>query len=340
MPPRRVISTTALKSARTCLKSYEYGQVDRLSRDPLLISERVRLGIWVHRALDAWAKNQDFLIGLDECRAWLLDHGGAQDYADRIYDRASTLTASYISYWSRTDPNCWEVIASEIPLFAPLKGTNWTIRATLDKIVHIKTGPYKGELAVVEHKTTSDIPNATWRAIDPQTALQYAVARYNGYDVSLIIFDYLLTDEPSVPRVKKDGELYANTAVTTLAAFERCVPVIRGLYAPGVGTGSVDEYIRQARATYVADAKWFQRYPVHRPDAAVRESILDAKGVIASIEQAEQAMRYPRLNDLMHCSRMCFFSGLCASEYVSGGQSTYMREAEYVTDDESDREGR
>ena len=127
----------------------------------------------------------------------------------------------YTLHWSdRNEPLA--PLFTERELRATFQGRE--IRATLDMVARFPVVARRRKRRdIVEHKSTMHVPNATWRTIDVQTALQYVVALANGIKVDGILFDDLSTQTPPSPKVTNAGQWYKNAGQTTSHMFNRAV---------------------------------------------------------------------------------------------------------------------
>lgn len=317
------ISTGSYSEASTCLKRYEYHQVLGLVQKPQLWSKPLRRGVWIHRALEAHHKGESILNALNPMIDFAKEHGVPEDDIQELVREINDILMGYKVYW-RQHGKPWKVVSSEEPIYFEYGDHRY--RATPDLIVE-----EDNELWLVESKSTADIPNAQWRAVDPQTALQFIACHSSGkYKVAGIIFNYLLTAKPSIPKFKKDGEIYANTAVTTTLGWAKGVQALineRG-----------DDYVKEHRAyideqatRYVADGKFYQRYAVRRPVEMLKSTMRDVIATMDALTEAKRTGHYRRSFNVFSCPRFCPYNDLCATEFISGKPSIlreelYMRE--------------
>lgn len=319
------LSTTGFSDASLCLQKYEYRWVHKLISKPTGVSVPMRRGIWIHRALEVYDQGGDWGRALWQCREWAVERGVAPEKADEVFQEVVLLVNGYIDFWKE---DIWEFVSSEERIEYTFEKQQLHQSATLDLIVR-----WLGKLWIVERKSTSDIPNASWRTVDPQTMLQYALCHLTGkYQIEGVIFDYILTKPAPVPRVKKDGTLYANTSPTTSVAWQRALDQETTALRPTEGWAD-------RRTEYVRDGLWYQRYPVYKFDEAVGSTFKDLSGIVDRIRRAQAAGVYPRLNYLPVCKRMCSYSALCAHEYLTGHPSQILREDNFDIDT-GEREGR
>jgi hypothetical protein len=317
------------------LRKYEYSQIDRLAPKPARLSRAVRRGIWLHKAIEVYHQGQQWPLALGKLYKWAVDHGVAEEVASDIRQEVDGIMQGYIHHW-RLEP--WKVILAEKPLIIQTKAGD-TIRATIDMIIQDKMGANW----IVEHKSTRQIPSSAWRAIDPQTALQAIVAAKAGFKIEGIIFNYLLTELPKIPRIKQNGEFYASNGMTTNAVFRDVVERQWPGYSmqPGSHGLKVREMVEAERGRIVNDGAFFQRYPVMRPVEQLKSTARDVQAVLGQIKEAQSVGYFPRSLNPMTCERFCSYQQLCSTEYATGKRAEYLRDTEYIVEtDESQREGR
>ena len=326
--PQLSLSTTGFGDASLCLKKYQYHFVDHLVPRPRSITKPMRRGIWAHRCLQDYHSGKDWRVSLEGLMTWAIQRGVDSESVDSIAAETTALMLGYIAHWSADN---WTPLYSEHMFTARGKlptGEDVEIRATVDLIADI---PGQGRF-LVEHKTTASIPPSSWRCVDPQTALQWVTATQNGVQLDGILFNYLLTTPPSVPRIKKDGEFYANTAVTTGEAY---VEAIHRLTDEQFTAKAA--YYEQMNSELVDDGKFYQRHYTFRGEQ-IAETGRDVQATIENILHARQTGHYPRSFHIMSCQRFCPYGELCVTEYMTGKKAETMREEMYMIDDGT-REG-
>lgn len=327
----RVLSTTAYGEASTCLQKYYYHHVARLTPKPSDTRPALRRGIWIHKAIADYYHGKPWGEAIDALVTWATDRGVPQEEADTIAAECRSILDGYFSYWA-TRGERWEVLTVEEPMFLQVS-PSLTLRATVDAIVRNKHGVW-----LVEHKSTAEIPSATWRAVDPQTAIQYISCKARFPDLQGVIFDYILTKPAPVPQVKQDGKFYAREVTTTTLAFGRGVEEVSAKWRGS--PVELAEYLVEMHGRMVADGQFYQRHIVIRPHEHIVSTMRDVAATNRAINEAEQTNHWRRSFSLFSCSRFCSYGSLCMTEYVSGKTAKAMREHEFVIDDETQREGR
>lgn len=322
-----VLGTTAFFEAANCEKKYEYHQVEKLVPLPQYVPDPVRRGVWIHSCQDARHKQKSWTETLDMLAVNAMANNVEAETVQKLREEVEDLVSGHIEFWAKEDAE-YEFRASEQEYVTQVSPT-LSLSATLDGLAYHERKGY----GIWEYKSTQQIPTSDARGIDPQTAIQYFVARRNGIDVSWIMFDYLVTRHAPVPQVRKDGYFYAKDITTTSVAFEKALPEVREKLGP-----LAERYIAQERLAKVNDAAFYQRFPVYKPDAMVLETLRDIAAVRARLKLAAERGHYPRAREAFKCSR-CFYSDLCATEYLLGHRAEMMRRERFMIDD-GRREGR
>ena len=322
------ISSTTYVSARSSLAAYNYKHNLHLVPKPSEIATVLRNGIWIHACLDSFHKKGDYAAVLDALCAWAIEHGISDEKIEEHKKKTHDIMLGYQNFYWGQDK--WKVIATEEHLEAEIGGV--VVTCTLDmRIMH----PQYGHM-IVEHKSTGEIPSPSWRTVDPQTAIQLWVASQHTFKegpINGVLFNYLLTKEPAVPQVKKDGEFYANAfdRTTTTASFDKAAKKIKDIWDEQGRGAEADEYIEKGRAVMVNDARFYQRFPILKPDNVIKNTMLDVAMTVGWIRACERTGHWPCQHSALDMKRFCSYGRLCVQEYALGKPS-HLRDEEYVID--------
>ena len=329
------ISSTTYVSARSSLRAYWYKHILHLVPKPSDVSTALRTGIWIHACLDSFHKKGDYAAVLDALCAWAIEHGISDEKIEEHKAKTHAIMLGYQNYYWGQDK--WKVIATEEHLEAEIGGV--VVTCTLDmRIMH----PQYGHM-IVEHKSTGEIPSPSWRTVDPQTAIQLWVASQHKFEegpINGVLFNYLLTKEPAVPQVKKDGEFYANAwdRTTTTEAFEKGVKKLLAIRAEQGRIGeSCHAEIEEARAKMANDGRFYQRFPILKPDAVIKNTMLDVAMTVGWIKACEKMGHWPCQHSALDMKRFCSYGRLCVQE-IALGKPSHLRDEEYIIDT-GEREG-
>src|SRR3990167_4232443 len=252
-------STTQISYLQECYRKYYYSYVLRLVPKPKDVPHAMRRGVWCHALLEAVHRNEPVGPTLAALVSLAASAGVEAEEVEKLRAETFEIIDGYLKYWGddRFKP---VMIEKELQLHV---GDD-VVTATLDMLAE-----YKGGLWIVEAKSTARIPTPLWRGVDPQTALQLMAVRHEGYEVQGVIFDYLWTKHPAVPRLKvRENGFYANTGITTSWAFEKCVP---DLLESWKGEGA-DRYVSEQRERLVRDHEFYQRRTLSRHEGSLAET--------------------------------------------------------------------
>src|SRR5258708_23715953 len=164
------LSTTAYNDAALCMQRYDYRWNQHLVLRPSEVRSTMRRGTWIHRCLELIDLGQPWQPELSRMADWAIEHEVPEEKIALLTYEVQSIVTDYVSWWSghEEDPGPYTTIDTEAPLnWAPTPTRK--IKATLDRIVKDR----KGRVWIWERKSTGEIPDQTWRAVDPQTLFQY-----------------------------------------------------------------------------------------------------------------------------------------------------------------------
>jgi len=316
------LGTSAFNDAARCLKKFEYRWIDKLVPKPRDVRPVLRRGVWIHRCLEMADQGRDWIAELEAMQHWALEQGVASDDVLDMGREVNDLVEDYLAYWNgHTEaPGPWTLENTEVRVEWQPK-PNLCLSATID----VLKKDAAGKLWIWERKSTQEIPDSDWRTVDPQTMLQFIIARQMGLDVAGIVFDYICTRPGRVPRVTQAGKLYQSdeNMQTRSRQFAVAEQEMRKKRMP-------EGYIDEARARIVSDGLWFQRYVTLRPDDNAIATLRDVAQVVRYLKSATEAGYFPRSINVLDCRLFCPYGKLCMAEYRLGHPSEAYRD-EYVT---------
>ena len=316
------LGTSAFSDAARCLKRYEYRWVDLLVPKPRDVRPVIRRGIWIHRCLQLADQGKPWDTELEDMADWAIDQGVDPESAMETRREVRELVEDYHAYWSGHEeaPGPWTLAGTEVPVSWHPK-PNLHLTATIDVLKLDKAG----RLWIWERKSTQEIPDSDWRSVDPQTMLQFVLARQMGMDIAGIVFDYICTRPGRVPRVTQRGQLYQSDENMQTRARQFAVAE-----AEMRKHGQGDTYIDLFRSRIVSDAAWFQRYVTFRPDDNAVATLKDLAQITRYLKSAYESGYFPRSVNVLDCRLFCPYGKLCMAEYRLGHQSEAYRD-EYMT---------
>jgi hypothetical protein len=259
------------------------------------------LGGAVHVGLDArnhGASVEDAVAaavaGYAEMPAWAKT---PEDEADWLVERedVAALLRGYFDVWCDSP---LKMIASEIEFALPLRNakgrkTKSYIAGKIDGI-----GRWNNELAVVEHKTTSDNiePGSDyWRhlSFDQQISLYYFAAPQLGFNVATVLYDVIR--KPTI-RLRKNE-----------------TPAEYG--------------VRLAADIAERPAYYYCRREIPRLRADLEQAIEEVRQMDSKLRHAERHNAYPRNDRVCRKPNRCEFFNLCCNGYdpAAGVPSGYVQ---------------
>lgn len=143
------LTHSMMQCFQDCRQKYQYRYVDEIV--PVTSSDALYFGSAVHLGLESW-----FKYGIKDAALLAIE---CQNMPEPEIIRAKALLGKYIERWT---PEQFEAVEVEYEFNAPIRNpeTNrsshvWRLRGKVDGLVR-----YKGELFILEHKTTSKCDGA------------------------------------------------------------------------------------------------------------------------------------------------------------------------------------
>lgn len=315
------VSWSELKSFQRCPKQWDYKYAQRLV--PKKKSRPLFLGSWIHACLEAYYRGQDWHEGhqifLNEYNKLFEEEKLELDRKGRPLPKlVEQIMRSYLWYY-REDG--WQVhaIEQEFEVDTPLPGVS--LKGIIDLIVR----DADGLLWVVDHKTTTTIPDAhAFHGMDPQLMLYpWAAKRAWGLDIAGIYYNYVRSRAPTVPRINNDGSLSRRKIVTdypTLFTF---------LKRNGYDPTEFRDQLRPLRK----ESPFLRRYRYPRESYVTKEILTDALATAKRIQGTERRIRVITRD----CARMCSYHDLCRAE-LNGFDTKIMRHTNFTLKPEKEKE--
>ena len=316
----KAISWSELKTYQRCPKQHEYKYVDRLV--PVKKSRPLFLGSWVHSALESYYTGGDWKIGhqpyLELYNQLFEEERTELDKRGKLPDIVTRILQSYMFYYK---DDGWKVHAIEqhFEVETPLKinGKVQTFQGIIDLVVEDE----EGRRWVVDHKTAGTIPEPTaFHAMDPQLMLYpWAAKEAWGWDIAGIIYNYVKSKAPSIPKLNKDGSLSKRKVATdypTLYRFFR---------QNGYDPNEFADILRPLRRR----SPFLRRYRLPREGHVTKEILLDSLATAKRIRTPHRRVR----TITRDCSTMCSYHDLCRAD-LNGFDTTRMRLDQFTPKEE------
>lgn len=212
------ISWSEAKTWQRCPKQWDYKYGQNLV--PIRKQRPLFFGNWVHSALESHYTQGDWKIGhaqyVDEYnKLFEEERTELEGKKGPLPDLVERIMRSYLWYY-REDP--WEVLHVEVDFKVPLKG-GFGVKGRVDLIVRDS----EGLIWVIDHKTAATIPEPNaFHAMDPQLMVYpWAIQKSMGLEVAGIIYNYVRSRPPSIPRINNDGSLSKRKIATDYPTLVR-----------------------------------------------------------------------------------------------------------------------
>jgi len=244
-------------------------------------------------------------------------------YGD-LPDLAERMMFSYLWTYRNEDPE-WEVLYVE---------ENFKVKFTEGDVFGFKpdliVADKRGDVWVVDHKTTRSIPSSEWRLVDLQSTL-YPWALREGMDLDIkgFIFNYIRRKAPSIPKINKDGSISrarVDTDYPTMAKF-----LIE--YFEVETVKELPTEWKKRLANLKLESKFFKRTRITKDDALINRQIEEfsytAQELESWLELSEEQDIDPWVRTMIpSCEWDCEFYDLCTLELL-GQDSKFMRRSKY-----------
>lgn len=313
------VSQSKLKTWRRCRYAYHCRYVEKLKKRRK--SRPLQFGSMVHEMIEAYANGDDPFERLDLIAATqgkmfreeLEEYGNLiedvraimTDYFD-YYDERSLL---YLRRKGRSSEHSFEV---ELIDGIILEGKIDAFAKTPNRLVWS-----------VEHKTFSRMPNEDERWRNIQSATYHRVTQMLGwFNIDGIVWDYIRSKAPTMPRVLKDGSL-GKRSIDSLPTV-----MMKFLEDAKLDPKKHKELLVSVRANR---ANYFKRIFTPTKEDVVdilwkdlQESALEARDLHGKVKA--------RTID-QHCS-WCDYEAICRAE-LTGGDMDFVKEKEYYVDEKN-----
>lgn len=252
----RIYSHTSLKQAQRCYKAWAYKYIERLQ--PKERPAHLARGSNLHEGLFHLYDGDEASMGV-----WVLESS----------DEDVAIIERYAEHWTDT----WDVLHAEEEFRMQLG--DHLVTFIPDLVVEIN-----GEVWIVDHKTTANIPDEydPYNMTDFQHLLYVGGLRQLGYNVKGFIFNYIRTKAPTEPKLIKDGSRIAN-----LRAIDT-TPEILQAFAEMHGMETMEDVQDKLMILRHTPNRYFQRHFLMVPDEAVEQAMADTEAVLDELAAKEE----------------------------------------------------
>lgn len=291
------ISNSKVRAFTQCRRLFDY----KYNRDlePKSVALPLKRGTWLHALIEAYYKTGDWKKKHKELTA---EYDILFDEEKDLYGDLPTICGhimqSYVYQWRKEDAEI-EIVAVEEELEIPLPHGH-TFSFTFDRIIKDEYGTW-----LVETKSHRSLPGSDYRFIDSQSSRYvWGLERLKKYGkITGVIWDYLVTTPPTVPKLNKDGRVSRRKIKTDLLTY------VRTLRSYGVDLVEYRDVISRLRQRN----DFFRRERVPKSQLVMKTLVREMIQVADEIEGG-----YEPIRTISRACEWCSFKSLCITELYGG----------------------
>lgn len=285
----RDISYSKLKDWKMCRQLYYYRHVEGLR--PRRKSNALYMGSMLHDMLKVFNLGGKWKSILE---AYKLEFNKLfveeQEELGDIIGNAERIMKGYIERWGEKLP--FISIEEKIKGIKFIKGTNLTIKT--DGVIE-DNGHW-----LIEHKSTKKFSSDQISLFNPQGILYLWGLRQLGIKIKGILWDYIRTRPPTIPRILKDGTVSRKASIDT--DYDTYYKTI-------VASGNeLEEYRDMLNMLRNKGEIFYKRTVLVIPEPTIKLVITDLKQTAMEISRLQN---YPTRNISTITCRGCQFRKLC-----------------------------
>lgn len=303
------ITNTMVRTAQRCQMQYLYKFEDMLA--PNRPGIPLKRGSWIHELLEIHYTGGDWRLHHMKLRAQFLKmFEEEREYYGDLPDHCNRLMRGYLLKWAEEDKNM-RIICAEQEFTVKLPHGH-TLQFKVDLVTEDEYGVW-----LWEHKTHKTIPRSDYRFLDVQTTRYlYGLAK-NGLRPTGILWNYLRTKPPTVPKLTPKTGVLSNRKIDT-----ELYTYLVTLKKLGLNPRNHRDKINWLRRS----EEYFRRVRTPRPWSVVNQLVREA---VVTADRIERGIQPVRSVDRT-CEYACSYKDLCITD-LYGGDSESLIKANYHT---------
>lgn len=303
------ISNSKIKTYNRCHRQYHYKFVQNLA--PNFTALPLRRGLWLHSLLEAYYITGDWKPKWKELATEydkFFDEE-KEEYGD-LPGECKRIMQSYVYHWKQEDSGLIVVAAEEEVEVALPHGHTLVFR--FDLIVEDEFGRW-----LVEHKSHRTIPTDDYRFLDVQAKRYvWGLNKIGTYgEITGILWNYLRTVPPTIPKLKQNGEMSARRINTDYLTMRRFLKQ---------NQFDVDDY-RDVLSRLKGRNDFFRRERVPAPKKVVDRLVKEAVLTADEIERGVQGIR-----SIDTSCNWCGFKAACIAALYGGDEAMILKNKYHV----------
>lgn len=306
-----------------CKKRYNYAWVQELQ--PKQRNEKLTIGSAIHKFLELWYSEYRASEAIEAMIEYIYDNtADMEDIArDDMAKLAQNICVHYIQNYGMDDK--WTVKAVEMPFSVKLNNDVNYI-GTIDMLLEDENG----RLWFVDHKTTASIDIFDKNSdMDRQISRYWAALEELGYKIEGFIYNIILKEVPTEPKLLKSGSLSKDKSQkTTLALYRAAIEYHR------LNESDYTDFLQ-----YLEDQpkEFFRRIRVDRTEMERLHALDETESIITDIQFdiMRNSHRKWYRNITKDCHWDCAFKSLCIAE-MDGSNADHIRNELFKVKDDSE----
>ena len=299
-------SYSKLKDWKFCRQLYHYRHVEGLR--PRRKSNALYMGSMLHDMLEVFNKGGEWKKILEDYREEFNKLFIAeQEDLGNIVESAERIMKGYIKMWG--DPLPFVSVEEKIRGIKFIRGTNLTIKT--DGVIE-DNGRW-----LMEHKSTKKFSADQLSLFNPQGILYLWGLRQTGVRVKGILWDYIRTKPPTIPRILKDGTVSRKASIDTDYDTYHDAIVASG--------GDTEDYVNFLDMLRNKEEVFYRRTMLVVPESTIELVINDLKQTAIEISRLQY---FPTRNISTITCRGCQFRKVCEAE-LSGLDADFIKKKDF-----------
>lgn len=317
-----VWSNAKIKQYRRCPRAFYYKYILGIKkRTPALPLKR---GSWIHELLMVHYDGHDWKEKHHELTAKFneLFEEEREEYGD-LPGECHRIFTSYLMHWARQDKHL-RVVDSELDEEVELPNGE-----RFNFIIDLIVEEPDGGLWLWDHKTHKTFAPEGFMLIDAQLARYFWAAEKMGYrPLRGILFNELITQAPTVPKMLKSGRLEKRANL-------RCdvYTYYRTIKEHGQDPALYADFLKMLMSQ---SDRWFRRTKLPKDRVLTRQVMSELMMTAREIKEAEARGEWPR-TPMKSCMWDCDYLDPCTIE-LNGGTIDQVIKLKYTTREDRNRE--
>jgi len=310
------VSYTEMKRWRFCRQSHYYNFVEKIV--PRVKSKPLKLGNIIHKLIETWAKKGNCEKILTEVRVeYKKMFDEEKEYYGDLPGIVEQIFQGYRDKYGEGETFKYSLVEKTM---GPIPLTSQTqFKFKVDRVLNIPLGK-----AICETKTAKRMPEEDKRIWDIQTLLYAWGLNESGYNINAVLWDYIRTKTPTIPRVLKNGELsQAKDIDTNYDTYYQAI-------IDNLGKSHIKDYEEILTSLQFRPDQFYKRIVQTISKSMMKSVVRDAK--ITSLEILNMS-RLPVKNISGFTCPMCFYSSLCYAD-MRNLDSDFIRQREFMKKEE------